>query len=574
MFDKNEGLADLPKWQDEVTIVPFSGIQILDFGFKMDDVASKGRYLEKTVGHEGDMTKRMLIPLPANVDEASEIIDTKAEDDPDPYTIDQERALAPFLNTWVPVPVLRIKRDKGIKLGERYDPGPTSWARVRVTELEQPDPKTGHTHRVHLALDTMLGAKNAAERFVAPDEDDVKNPREFRFVSDSSAVTWFLSNPQSSEARPDLTVDHQRWVSDWVRELFIDFKQREAAEMDRVFREDRLKYHFEHWSRYLQFLATVDAAVDIPKIRFLDTVSPRDAVPPVEVDLVLDIGNSRTCGIFIERFPDGSQVDLTRSFPLQLRDLSRPEFTYSGLIESRVEFADLTFGKDRYASLSGRGNGFLWPSFVRVGPEAQRLTQAEMGTETTSGLSSPKRYLWDTAPTRQDWRFHNHTDPNNLPRNARAIMLYLNEAGDELAEVEREIKEGLRRKEDTSLASAIRPRFSRSSVYTFMLCELISQALIQINDPAGRLRRYQTNLPRRLSRIILTLPTATPVQEQKIIRSRTNAALSLVWKRLGIAKGSSNISIEPELIVEWDEASCTQLVYLYSGDRPAAERPD
>lgn len=562
MHETNGRLADVPKWQSEVTLVPFSGIQILDFGFNDADLSSKRKYLEKTIDVQGDQAKRMLIPLPDNIDEAAQIEASKADIDLDPYTIDEARALAPFVGLWVPVPVLRIKRDSGTKRGERYDPGPTSWARIRVVALHQPDPKTGHTHRVQLALDTMLGAKNSEDRYIAPDEDDVLNPREFRFVSAPNAISWFLNDPRQHEGRAP--TDQQSWVSDWVRELFLSFKEREAEEMGRRFTEDKLKYELEHWARYLQFLATIDAAISLPKFRFVDSVSTRDSVPPVEVDLVIDIGNSRTCGIFIERFPDGTELDLTRSFELSLRDLSRPEFVYSGLIESRVEFAELTFGKEQYASQSGRGNGFLWPSFVRVGPEAQRLTQGEMGTETTSGLSSPKRYLWDVNPIRQDWRFHNHTNPTVLPRNVRAIMQYLNEAGDVLDEVEREVAAGIRQRNQVSLAQAIRPRFSRSSVYTFMLGELIAQALMQINDPAGRMRRNQADLPRRLARIILTLPTATPVQEQKIIRSRANAALDLVWKRLGIHEGASNISRKPELIVEWDEASCTQLVYLFS----------
>lgn len=564
MIEKTSGLADVPKWQSEVTIVPFSGIQILDFGFNMDNVKSKRRFLERTVSHEGELTKRMLVPLPANVDEAAQIEATRTADDPEPYTIDQDRALAPFTNNWVPIPILRIKRDSGLRTGERYDPGPTSWARIRIVILPQPDPETGHTHRVQLALDTMLGAKNAEDRYVAPDEDDVRNPREFRFVSDPNLISWFISDPKPSNLDQEAVIDHQYWVSEWVRELFLAFKQNEAKEMGRRFDEGKLKYDLEHWARYLQFLATIDEAITVPKFRFVDSISERDSSPPVEVDLVLDIGNSRTCGIFIERFPDGTQLDLTRSFELSLRDMSRPEFVYSGLIESRVEFAELTFGKERYASLSGRGNGFLWPSFVRVGPEALRLTRGEIGTETTSGLSSPKRYLWDVSPTSHDWRFHGHTNPTVLPRNVRAVMQYLNESGDMLDVVAREIKDGVRDRSASSMAQAIRPRFSRSSVYTFMLCELISQALMQINAPAGRMRRHQAALPRRLSRIILTLPTATPVQEQKIIRSRANAALALVWKRLGITEGSSNISQVPELIVEWDEASCTQLVYLFS----------
>ena len=54
---------------------------------------------------------------------------------------------------------------------------------------------------------------------------------------------------------------------------------------------------------------------------------------------------------------------------------------------------------------SGRSNAFLWPSLVRIGSEAARFREEAQGGEAASGMSSPKRYLWDTAPVPQPWRF-------------------------------------------------------------------------------------------------------------------------------------------------------------------------
>ena len=48
------------------------------------------------------------------------------------------------------------------------------------------------------------------------------------------------------------------------------------------------------------------------------------------------------------------------------------------------------------------------------------------------------------------------------------------------------------------------------------------------------------------------------------MRSRVSGALQLVWSMLGIKESDSSISRRPELTIDWDEASCTQLVYLYS----------
>lgn len=558
--DRKERLRLLVNWHDEITLVPFSGIQILDFGFRMDALTVRPlRFIERTVSAGPDRSERMLIPLSGR-EEQDAPIESDARPDDDEYSIRPTAALEPFLAKWVPVPVLRIKSERGPGGEERFDPGPSSWARMRTVELAEPDPETGFTHRVQLALDTTLVAQDQSRHYVAPERADAEKPRDFRFVSDPAVMDWFLRRLE--EGDDGTMIDLQLWASDWLKELFLAFKRAERP--GRTVTEDSLPHQFEHWARYLAYLQTIDHAVRVPRMRFVNTVSERDAVTPVDVDLVLDVGNSRTCGILIERFPGEGRVDLVRSFPLEIRDLSRPELHYSGLFESRVEFAELKFGEDHFASRSGRRNAFVWPGFVRVGPEALRLIQGEEGTETSSGLSSPKRYIWDDEARQQDWRFHNHHDPNNLPKSVRAAMRQLNEAGDVLEQVRYEESRRLRPRGRTAPARAIRPRFSRSALFGFMLAEIISHALVQVNDPASRSRRAQSDLPRRLNRIILTLPTATSVQEQAIIRSRAEGALRLVWSTLGVADTETSISRRPELIVEWDEASCTQLVYLYS----------
>ncbi len=556
----SQDLAQLVDWRDDITLVPYSGTQILDFGFRLDALDLRSaRFIERMVGGDDAREEWALMPLTGDA-ETDAAIEEAAQADDDPYSVRAVSALEPFLSKWVPVPVLRVKNDRGAGGEERFDPGPSSWARLRTVELDEPDPKTGHTHRVQLALDTTLMAGDQSFQYVAPDPTDAEKSRDFRFVSDPARMDWFLRRlePDSDGELLDL----QKWVSDWLDEMFMAHKRAERP--GRSISHDMLPHKFEHWARYLAYLRLIDHAVKIPKMRFANTVSSREGVTPVDVELVLDVGNSRTCGILIEKFPGETRPELTLSFPLEVRDLSRPEFTYSGLFESRVEFSEHRMGDERYASRSGRRNAFLWPSFVRMGPEALRLVAGEEGTETVSGLSSPKRYLWDDTPLQQDWRFHHHSDPNNLPKSLRAAMRFLNESGDVLEQIEADEKDRLRARGQSPKAPAIRPRFARSSLFGFMLAEIIAHALIQVNAPASRARRKQSELPRRLDRIILTLPTATTAQEQAIIRSKAKGALALVWSMLGLKEGESAISRPPELIVEWDEASCTQLVYLYS----------
>ena len=43
---------------------------------------------------------------------------------------------------------------------------------------------------------------------------------------------------------------------------------------------------------------------------------------------------------------------------------------------------------------------------TRVGPEATRLAARRRGTEGNTGMSSPKRYLWDEEAQTREWRFN------------------------------------------------------------------------------------------------------------------------------------------------------------------------
>ena len=77
------------------------------------------------------------------------------------------------------------------------------------------------------------------------------------------------------------------------------------------------------------------------------------------------------------------------------------------------------------------------------------------------------------------------------------------------------------------------PHYSRSSLMTFMLSEVLAQALAQINSPAQRLRQSHARVPRHLRSIILTVPPAMPQPERKIFEQRMRQAIGLIWKSMG-----------------------------------------
>ncbi|MFP3490405.1 virulence factor SrfB, partial [Staphylococcus sp. SIMBA_130] len=77
------------------------------------------------------------------------------------------------------------------------------------------------------------------------------------------------------------------------------------------------------------------------------------------------------------------------------------------------------------------------------------------------------------------------------------------------------------------------PNYSRSSLMTIMLTEILEQALTQMNSPAQRLKMSHASAPRRLRNIILTSPPATPKPERVIFETCTENALGLIWKAMG-----------------------------------------
>ena len=222
-------------------------------------------------------------------------------------------------------------------------------------------------------------------------------------------------------------------------------------------------------------------------------------------------------------------TNLNDSYLLELRDLSRPENVYSDPFETRVEFADAHFGNDALSRRSGRRMpAFAWPSAVRIGPEAARLATQAVCAEGSTGMSSPKRYLWDERPWQQTWRYN--TGGQNEPMVTRGLFArQVNREGTPLACFDDPLfkrSPALRRQEREP---AFEAQFTRSSLMLFMVGEILTQALVTINAPATRSRRELPNMPRRLRRIIFTVPTAMPVAEKRIFRRWVSWAVRVVW---------------------------------------------
>jgi len=143
----------------------------------------------------------------------------------------------------------------------------------------------------------------------------------------------------------------------------------------------------------INFIRFIGAAPEVTLYR----CPPERDIP---VDLVLDIGNSRTCGLLFE---DG---DFTRAAMLTLRDISDPSKSYEHPFDMRLVFRQADFGGDIVIE---EEDMFRYSSLVRVGDEARKLVYRSVESEglwaSTTNYSSPKRYLWDNKLFKQKWEF-------------------------------------------------------------------------------------------------------------------------------------------------------------------------
>ena len=521
-----------------ITLIPNSGIQFWDTPLDIDSLPRQQRTfweepLAGTPGPDGRQQVR-LHELTADP-ETGEMMEPTSRDVPpaeETYGIGVRQALDMHAGRWVPLPYFQLL-SRSSTGQEAHGHGPTNWVRARI--VPHPAAKPGRTHLLTVAFDTALLPQAPGSPYVAPSAEDSKTQQEFVFAPPSS----------NSVAGPDNWFPAEAWVGDWLREMLIEMLT--AARAGRALRPEDLSRACEHYARYQVMLALLDSAGALPRVQLLDVVSANRGYQPVAVDLVLDLGNARTCGILIEEHP-GQGMNLSDSYPLALRDLSRPECLHDKPFDSRVEFSRASFGRDAVSRRSGRASAFAWPSPVRVGPEAVRLAGARLGNEGTTGLSSPKRYLWDTRPSTQGWRYNGRSvdGVTTDPPVSGAFMALVSEDGAVLRQQRGQ--------------PAVRARFSRSSVFTFMLAEILIQALCQMNAPGTRAQRRDADKPRQLRSLLLTMPPGMPVAEQHILRGRARAAVMLAWDMMGWTTTPQ----PPRIVADLDEATATQLVWLHN----------
>ncbi len=552
-------LKKLYAYQDDavVTLVPNTGIQFLDFGvgqaFAKSVLRSYWCEVKPGVTDADGKAAEDLHPLVRDAEQGFYFKDSDGQvryaPEDDVLTRNGDQALEKLSGRWLPLPILRVLPS------EEVADGPTNWARLFITRLAEPDER-GNIWRLTVALDTLLADRRDGHPYTMPEPKDARDLMVFTPVSDPEKLRFFLTTS---------------WVRNWLREAYVEAENRGVSGRGRRKTLEDLPHPGAYWAYYLTVLAVLCGNEDsasfgtatdpnlagpkVPRLRFIDESLYGPHRKPIPVDLVLDIGNSRTCGLFIEEGEGTQRLDMSQVYRLEVRDLSNPAQVCAEPFESRLEFhaASFNLGNHSRESRRPKRDAFWWPSPVRVGPEAAWLSTLSDGTHGESGLSSPKRYLWDGQARRTPW-VNNH---GTLSRSERVPPI----RGPIPSKLTRDGK--VVRPGDPSRTPGMEACYARNSLYMLMLVEVLIHALAQINAPGNRAYRARAEEPRQLRTVILTVPSATPVAEQRILKGLVKTAVDLLWQVMDWDDGSL-IRKKPSLKMDWDEATATHLVYLYN----------
>ncbi len=515
-----------------LTLVPGSSIQFIDLPFdEMKAVRVRRRFFEDQAdaGDDGPTLHAITI----DNDQIEHPVTGAPLDVADTYAVDMEQALLPYLGSWVPVPFLKVSGEADN--GTQYlEDGPTNWARAFVTRKTLGDGRRTGPYRIVLAIDTAIDVKpeSRSRAYAAPRMADVEAGTTFRFSDDESDIAGFVS---------------EAWIDDWLADLY---REHEAADADSGAEDEAGRGHaLEHLAHYLTLLRVLAEGCEIPELRFARVSADSREWNAVGVDLALDLGASRITALLREKHGSGAAPGLDAML-LPLRDLSQPWRTHSGIMPSRLEFSRTALGNEAWSRWSGRTNAFFWPSLARVGREAERLAAELPAGDDHTGISSPMCYLWDERPSPTAWRFVRQPGRSVPARGALVSGLQLShftESGD--------VPEAGARS-----GSPAKPRFSRSSLVTFMTAELLAQAVVAVNAPRTR----RDARPRVIERILVTLPAYLSDHEERAARRRVTAAVGAVWQAMGWNDGAPLVPPRPEVLFLSDNALNTGLAYLHN----------
>ena len=307
---------------------------------------------------------------------------------------------------------------------------------------------------------------------------------------------------------------------------------------------------------------------------------------PIDVALILDLGNCRTNGLLVELHPHTERLEnIARPFRLyEHMDPTRAEEIFdttvvwsSNLFSAyrliRVEEKSKTLERRVFLPKKLRPSPHVesWQetveietklfrdlSLVRLGREAASLRrQFPPERDTLSGMSSPKRYLWADENVKRFWQFIKPGE--TIPVKVSGKLLSYIYPDDRDWRIDEDGKTILPVEEPPDVKPSNEPEkpcYPRRTMMTLTLFEIFAQAFQQINGV-----QYRENLDygrkRNLTDIVLTFSSGMSESILKRYEKQAEKAVSIMSAEL------PGIKTPPRLHFKWDEGVAVQLAYIY-----------
>ena len=444
-----------------------------------------------------------------------------------------------FENTWLPMPFFYLK-------GETTQYGPTNWCRFKLVPVEHKD--RVKKYNLVIAFDTRSEFND--EGF---EDEDLHETPIFTNASESQKI-FRLCNTEENLLRYCSDQNNNNWVDKFLVKHFLGVNNIKDVKLEMP----KLRY----LANYIFLIRYIQQNIELPDF----TLYSNENAPYSNVDLVVDIGNSRTCAVLYD------EGNFGKSSPLELQDFTSlvdkdTLKKYRDSFDMRLAFREAYFGGNLGLANSRQ---FVFPSMVRLGKEANRLIHKAInqntGSEKTSTFSSPKRFLWDERPNNQEWEFVQLKGESAKP-------IFINGISEQLDSDGALNPNGF---------GAVENRYSRKALMTFAFLEILSQARIQINSYKQRNHWGNESTFRKIGKIIVTCPTAMSQKEQIALRKCAEDASIMLDRfydntfseELNEKEARKKVKVIPDNKKlfsgderkDWiyDEATSSQFVFLYA----------
>lgn len=444
---------------------------------------------------------------------------------------DKHNTYKSFENKWLPIPYFFKRTEKRFKFS------PMNWSRVKFVPRSLD--KKAIEYDVILAFDTRAGYNS-----------DEYN--EFPVFPDQYCSEMSFSLCDNEFFLMDYCSPNEKWS--YIDQYLFKLVHPTLKNVSQI--KGANIHKMSYIASYIYLINYLAQNKLFPEIKLYKD----QEVEVRNVDMVIDIGNSRTTALLIE---DNSNFNQVKSLSLIdytnlliEKDDKSSIRSYNQPFDMRLAFRKVDFGSFGISD----SRQFVYPSFIRLGQEAtsliHRACRSSLDEENLSTYSSPKRYLWDNKPSKKEWEFLvlPGEDTNHI-LNIRGISSNLMSDG---------------RIDVTGNKGGRSSHYSRRSLMTFAFLEMFSQANTQINSEPYRIDVGWKTHPRKIKRIIVTCPTAMSKIERDALVKCAKDAVTLYGRFIyeGTVPAIEVIPTvksmkDKESSWYYDEATCAQLVYIY-----------